>query len=129
MTQPTDQNPSTSTFARKSIHEVCDCNAQKSSLAMIVRSLIVSDCTFTVDDLMRYTILIVGAFALMLIIFPTQILFILLLLVFIVVCLARLMLVSVKKLESSYTDKPIDINKLRSLRAELQKQHTSTKND
>lgn len=99
--------------------ESCECKNKNSSLFGLLQSMIITDGTFTIDDIFRYTILMVSSFAFMVYLFPSQILLILLLLVLIVVWLARLMLVNYRRTTSHYIDKPIDAEKLEQLRAKL----------
>lgn len=118
-------------FARKPIrHESCqqhDCicvhrhQTQQNSFATLVKSLILSDCKFNIEDILKYAILAVGIFIVMLYIFPLQIILILLLLLLIVMTLARVTLISSKNSNQQYMNTPIDSSKLEEIRAKLRK--------
>lgn len=94
---------------------------QQNSFATLVKSLILSDCKFSIEDILKYAILSVGIFIVMLYIFPMQIIVILLLLLLIVMSLARLTLLTSKKSDQQYMNIAIDSSKLEEIRAKLKK--------
>lgn len=125
-----DNCPQAQIFARKPIRtddnmsSECVCThrqQQSNAFATLVKSLILSDCTFTVEDILKYAILMVGVFIVMLYVFPLQIILILLLLLLIVMTLTRVTLLSSKKSDQQYMNTPIDHNKLEELRAKIRK--------
>lgn len=124
-------SPQPQIFARKPIREElheCVCMHQQqqqqyaqNSFATLIKSLILTDCTFSVGDILKYAILLIGIFVVMLYIFPLQVILVLLLLLLIVMTLLRVALVSSKKAEQQYMHTPINTSKLEEIRAKLRK--------
>lgn len=86
----------------------------KHSLSTIIQSLSISELSFTLDNLIKFTAVSVFVLLVLVYLFPTQVLIILLSVVFIVVFIIRVLLTSTHKFQVS--PDPIDPDALKALR-------------
>lgn len=102
---------------------------QLPSFGTLLKSLIIStDCTtYTYEDFLKYSLLMIGSFTVMIYIFPSRLLFLSLLIVLMLISLAYIVIAKFKIANEQYMTKPINNNKLESLRKQLNNIEITTK--
>lgn len=89
--------------------------------AMILKLLVCNEFTFTLNDILKYSIISITTLIVLIYLTPAQLVILLLFLLFIVLCLIRTLISAknYKTTEQFLVDKPIDPNKLQAFRKKL----------